>query len=331
MGLWWKIHVLTFFNNFFIIHCLASQSLSELILTNLLKRLCEICRGNYKFHETTPAHQRSLSIFLSQNGALAIPTMLLRCVRVILVILIKALWPIRPLWSLTSRKLSKEARRRSPSSRCRNTKEAHATTTMPWGLQKNPQNDEFASFQTLSGLFVTAQFFKWGRIFLEWSSQKRTKQQFQIAWCRRDLFSLKINFFLTLSLPPSSSSLLQPPCHKQSIRTLGTRDFFSRVTRSFVGRLGLRPKTRAATPREKRFSRGSLLKTWPKPETAYEKSLAPRVTDPRTHTNGKRGQMGTSQATPDENNKSYKTTNPTWRFLRETDWSLLFPLYPKLH
>ena len=44
--------------------------------------------GNYKSHETTrPAHQRSLWIFLSQNGALAIPTILLRCLRVILVIL----------------------------------------------------------------------------------------------------------------------------------------------------------------------------------------------------------------------------------------------------
>ena len=51
------------------------------------KRLCEVCRHNYKFHETTPAHQRSLWIFLSQNGALAITTILLRCLRVILVIL----------------------------------------------------------------------------------------------------------------------------------------------------------------------------------------------------------------------------------------------------
>jgi len=79
-----------FFNNFFIIHrknlvCLASQSLSELIL-NLLKRLCEICRHNDKFHETMPAHQRSLWIFLSQKGTLAILTILLRCLRVILVI-----------------------------------------------------------------------------------------------------------------------------------------------------------------------------------------------------------------------------------------------------
>ena len=52
----------------------------------------------------------------------------------------------------------------------------------------------------------------------------------------------------------------------------------------FVGR---RPKTRAAKPREKTraqssliyacFSRGSLFKTWPKPETAHEKPLAPRA------------------------------------------------------
>ena len=187
------------------------------------------------------------------------------------------------------------------------------------GAAKNPQNDEFASFQTLSGLFVTAQFFKWGRIFLEWSSQKRTKQQFQIAWCRRDPFSLKINCFLTLSLP-SSSSLLQPPCHKQSIRTLGTRDFFSRVTRSFVGRLGLRPKTRAATPREKSFWRGSLFKTWPKPETAHEKSLAPRVTDPRPRTNGKRGQTGTNHAHTRRKQRNLQNNKPnlkifTWNRL----------------
>ena len=56
-----------------------------------------------------------------------------------------------------------------------------------------------------------------------------------------------------------------------------------------------------------------------------------QATDPRPRANDNRGQMGTSQATQDENNKSYKTTNPTWRFLREIDWSLLFPLFPKLH
>ena len=50
--------------------------------------------------------------------------------------------------------------------------------------------------------------------------------------------------------------------------TLGTRGFFSRA----------KGKTRAAKPREKTFfSRRSLFKTWPKPETAHEKPLAPRV------------------------------------------------------
>ena len=62
--------------------------------------------------------------------------------------------------------------------------------------------------------------------------------------------------------------------HRIHVRdTLGTRDFFSRVTWSFVGRrhvFGLRPKTRAAKPLD-------LTWTWPKPETAHEKSLAPRV------------------------------------------------------
>ena len=51
--------------------------------------------------------------------------------------------------------------------------------------------------------------------------------------------------------------------------------------------VGPRPKTRAVKPREKTraqssliyacFSCGSLFKTWPKPETAHEKPLAPRV------------------------------------------------------
>ena len=50
-----------------------------------------------------------------------------------------------------------------------------------------------------------------------------------------------------------------------TLSTLGTRGFFSRATGSFV-----RPKTRAA-------KRGSLFKTSPKPETAHEKPLAPRV------------------------------------------------------
>ena len=47
------------------------------------------------------------------------------------------------------------------------------------------------------------------------------------------------------------------------------------VASSAAGRhvFGLRPKTREA----KNFSRGSLFKTWPKPETAHEKSLTPRV------------------------------------------------------
>ena len=55
------------------------------------------------------------------------------------------------------------------------------------------------------------------------------------------------------------------------LSTLGTRDFFSRVTRSLVGR---RPKTRAA-------KRGSLFKTWPKPETAHEsRSLEPKSIAP---------------------------------------------------
>ena len=39
--------------------------------------------------------------------------------------------------------------------------------------------------------------------------------------------------------------------------------------------VGRRPKPRAAKPREK--TRGSPIKTWQKPETALEKSLAPRV------------------------------------------------------
>ena len=133
-----------------------------------------------------------------------------------------------------------------------------------------------------------------------------------LVWCRRDLFSLKINCFLTLSLP-LSSSLLQPPCHKQSIHTLGARDFFARVTRSFVGRIGLRPKTRAAKPREKSFSRGSLFKTWPKPETAHEKSLAPRVTDPRPRTNDKRGQMGTSHAHTRRKKQILKNNQPNMK------------------
>ena len=59
--------------------------------------------------------------------------------------------------------------------------------------------------------------------------------------------------------------------------TLGTRGFFSRATGSFVssaaGRhvFGRRSKTRVANPR------GSLFKTWSKPETTHEKPLAPRV------------------------------------------------------
>ena len=62
----------------------------------------------------------------------------------------------------------------------------------------------------------------------------------------------------------------------------GYQRFFSRVWRgasSAAGRhvFSLRSKTRAAKPREKTFSRGSLFKTWQKPETAHEKSLAPRV------------------------------------------------------
>ena len=57
--------------------------------------------------------------------------------------------------------------------------------------------------------------------------------------------------------------------------TLGTRGFFSRATGSFVSSaasrhvFGQRPKTRA--------KRESLFKTWPKPETAHEKPLAPTV------------------------------------------------------
>ena len=42
--------------------------------------------------------------------------------------------------------------------------------------------------------------------------------------------------------------------------------------------VGRTPKKRAAKPRERtNFSVGSLIKTWPKPETAHEKPLAPRV------------------------------------------------------
>ena len=61
-----------------------------------------------------------------------------------------------------------------------------------------------------------------------------------------------------------------------TLSTLGTRGFFSRATGSFVSSVagrhvfGQRPKTRAA-------KRGSLFKTSPKPETAHEKPLAPRV------------------------------------------------------
>ena len=123
------------------------------------KKLCEICRHNYKFHETTPAHQRSLWIFLSQNGALAITTILLRCLRVILVIL-KPCDRFGPSDLLCLVNYRRKRVGDPHSSRCRTRKEAHATTTMPWELQKNPQNDEFASFQTLWGLLATAQFFK---------------------------------------------------------------------------------------------------------------------------------------------------------------------------
>ena len=66
-----------------------------------------------------------------------------------------------------------------------------------------------------------------------------------------------------------------------SFSTLGTRDFFSRVTRSFVGRRPTRPPPSAedtsGEAARNNFSRGSLFKTWQKPETAHEKSLAPRV------------------------------------------------------
>ena len=61
-----------------------------------------------------------------------------------------------------------------------------------------------------------------------------------------------------------------------TLSTLGTRGFFSRATGSFLSSVagrhvfGQRPKTRAA-------KRGSLFKTSPKPETAHEKPLAPRV------------------------------------------------------
>ena len=65
------------------------------------------------------------------------------------------------------------------------------------------------------------------------------------------------------------------------LSTLGTRGF-SRVRREFSvlaeGRhiFGRRPRPRAAKPREKLFARVTI-KTWQKPETALEKSLAPRV------------------------------------------------------
>ena len=62
--------------------------------------------------------------------------------------------------------------------------------------------------------------------------------------------------------------------------TLGTRGLFSRAMTSFVDHrpTRLRPKIRAAKPREKHgFSRGSLFKTWPKPETGHKKPLEPRV------------------------------------------------------
>ena len=48
--------------------------------------------------------------------------------------------------------------------------------------------------------------------------------------------------------------------------TLGTRVFFSRATGSFV-----------SSAAGWHVSRGSLFKTWPKPETTHEKPLAPRV------------------------------------------------------
>ena len=58
--------------------------------------------------------------------------------------------------------------------------------------------------------------------------------------------------------------------------------FFPRVTRGFVGRRSTRLRRSAedtsGEAASKNFSRGSLFKTWPKPETAHEKSLAPRVT-----------------------------------------------------
>ena len=54
--------------------------------------------------------------------------------------------------------------------------------------------------------------------------------------------------------------------------TLGTRGFFFRVrTGSFVSSAAGRRHERRS------FSRGSLFKTRPKPETAHEKPLAPRV------------------------------------------------------
>ena len=73
-----------------------------------------------------------------------------------------------------------------------------------------------------------------------------------------------------------ATSVRYPANHLQ--HTLGTRGFFARATRSFVS-LRLQ-KTRAA----------KSFKTRPKPETAYEKSLAPKVpTTPccRSKLNGK--------------------------------------------
>ena len=56
-------------------------------------------------------------------------------------------------------------------------------------------------------------------------------------------------------------------------------EVFSRVRRGAFGgcRVGRRPKKRAANPREKTLFARVTYKTWPKPETAHEKPLEPRV------------------------------------------------------
>ena len=88
-----------------------------------------------------------------------------------------------------------------------------------------------------------------------------------LLMCTKSLLMVEIQCYLRL--PRWCSLIIFFVFYKSFYITLGTRGFFSRATRSFVVR---RPKTRAA-----KFSAGPLFKTQPKPETAHEKPLAPRV------------------------------------------------------